>query len=218
MVQRAKKESPTYKVPPSTKESNDMNSLELEHLNKEHTDLDRDEKTSSPVTPAAPSVAPSLPSGPYAQPDHAQSTLQTTTPQTQPIQAIPTRQPETVDTRSSADQVRSKLVAALDEGRALTLVETAKMFGIRPRTLQERLQNENVTFQSLMQDARAELARKLLAGSQSIPAVAEALAYADPRAFRRAFKRWTGVTPGVYRKRLRQERADRDNLVDTKLV
>ncbi len=209
-----------------------MNILELEKMKQDQTALKRDE--SEKHTPGAaphepqgqtftatptPTPSPSATPKPMSSFDRKETPRPTEHTQdriaSQPIQAVPTRTPESSETGgSSADQVRKKLVAALDDGRALTLVETAKMFGIRPRTLQERLQNEGVTFQALVQEARAELACELLAGPRSIPAVAEALAYADPRAFRRAFKRWTGVTPGVYRKRVRQERLERDRMVD----
>lgn len=189
-----------------------MNILELEKL-KQDQNVPKREEPEVVAPGAAPTSPTSIESTDAPRPtEHTQDKIAA---ERRPIEAIPTRTPESNDVGgSSADQVRRKLVTALDGGRALTLVETAKMFGIRPRTLQERLQNEGVTFQALVQEARAELACELLAGPRSIPAVAEALAYADPRAFRRAFKRWTGVTPGVYRKRVRQERLERDRMVE----
>ncbi|WP_414923347.1 helix-turn-helix domain-containing protein, partial [Pseudomonas sp. IT-P294] len=37
------------------------------------------------------------------------------------------------------------------------------------------------------------------AWERSVTAVAEQLGFSEPSAFQRAFKKWTGVTPGAYR-------------------
>jgi AraC-like DNA-binding protein len=68
------------------------------------------------------------------------------------------------------------------------------------RTLRRRLAKENTTFQALLDDLRRITAIHQL---ESDPCCADALAsmlgFGDARSFRRAFKRWTGMTPSGYR-------------------
>lgn len=71
------------------------------------------------------------------------------------------------------------------------------------RTLQRRLQAENTSFQQLLDEARRELARKYLAEDRySLGEVADLLGFVDQSNFFRACKRWFGVPPGQYRRRL----------------
>jgi AraC-like DNA-binding protein len=65
------------------------------------------------------------------------------------------------------------------------------------RTLRRRLEEEGTTMQALLDDLRQELASRYL-GERKLTQteVALELGFADARAFRRAFKRWTGKTPG----------------------
>ena len=54
-------------------------------------------------------------------------------------------------------------------------------------------------FQGL-DDLRRDLAITLLSDTQQgITEIAEALGFAEPSAFHRAFKKWTGARPGEYR-------------------
>lgn len=105
---------------------------------------------------------------------------------------------------TSTALVRQTLEANLDDGDALTVTKCGARMGLSPRTLQDRLQREGVTFQQLLREIREERARQMLAGSESVQDIAIALDYADTRAFRRAFKRWTKTTPSEYRRRLRR--------------
>lgn len=100
--------------------------------------------------------------------------------------------------------VRQTLESNLDDGDALTVTKCGARMGLSPRTLQDRLQREGATFQQLLQEIREERARQMLAGNESVQHIAIALDYADTRAFRRAFKRWTKTTPSEYRRRLRR--------------
>lgn len=76
----------------------------------------------------------------------------------------------------------------------------AKTVNLSERTLRRRLQAQSVSYRGLRDEARYELARDLLRhSSMSISEIAAAAGYADPRAFRRAFRRWSGMLPTAFR-------------------
>lgn len=69
------------------------------------------------------------------------------------------------------------------------------------RTLQRRLSERNITFQQLVDNVRKELALELLhQSSESISNVAEKTGFHDDSTFHKAFKRWTGLSPGQFRR------------------
>jgi len=98
-------------------------------------------------------------------------------------------------------QVRAAAQAELARG-VLTVAAVARRLGLAPRTLQRRLAEEHDTsFQNVADEVRAELARRWLGDpALSVAEVAFALGFADQSAFHRAFVRWTGVTPGQFRR------------------
>ncbi len=74
--------------------------------------------------------------------------------------------------------------------------EIARKLGISERTLRRRLAEKGLTFQALQDSVRKEQALLFLNTSDlSIEAVGRLVGYDDVHNFRRAFKRWTGVTP-----------------------
>lgn len=76
----------------------------------------------------------------------------------------------------------------------------AEAAGLNPRTLQRRLAEAGVTYAELVSHTRLRLAReRLIASEEKIVDVALSLGYADAAHFTRAFKRWTGLAPVVYR-------------------
>lgn len=84
-----------------------------------------------------------------------------------------------------------------------TLEEVARALRTSARTLQRRLGEEGSSFQELVESVRSESARELLADHRrSVGQVAFELHYADVSGFVRAFRRWTGATPGEYRTQL----------------
>ncbi|MEZ4454291.1 MAG: AraC family transcriptional regulator ligand-binding domain-containing protein [Nannocystaceae bacterium] len=73
----------------------------------------------------------------------------------------------------------------------------ASSLGQSLRHLQRLTQAQGTTVQALIDEARAARARALLDRSGlGVDEVAVLLGYSSDRAFRRAFKRWTGETPG----------------------
>ena len=67
-------------------------------------------------------------------------------------------------------------------------------------TLRRRLKQEGTTYQSIRDALRRDLAIARLADTtQTIAEIAHALGFAEPSAFHRAFRKWTGVRPATYR-------------------
>jgi AraC-like DNA-binding protein len=71
--------------------------------------------------------------------------------------------------------------------------------GLSARTLRRRLEAEGTSFQRLLDETRFALAEAYLArGPVSTPELAFMLGFSEASAFHRAFRRWTGTTPGAY--------------------
>jgi AraC-like DNA-binding protein len=98
------------------------------------------------------------------------------------------------------DQARTAIRDQLPDAASVAIV--ARRLGLAPRTLQRRLAERGVTFHDVVDAVREELARQLLASpATAVAEVAFALGFADQSAFHRAFVRWTGETPGAWRRR-----------------
>lgn len=81
------------------------------------------------------------------------------------------------------------------------LATTAAALHMAPATLQRRLAADGTSFQALKDALRRDLAIVRLHTSTSpLAAVAHELGFADSAAFQRAFKHWTGSSPGAYRR------------------
>ncbi|MEN0104814.1 MAG: AraC family transcriptional regulator [Pseudomonas sp.] len=78
----------------------------------------------------------------------------------------------------------------------------ARTLNLSERTLQRRLADEGSSYQQLLSDTRQQLAERYLNDGQ-LPAteIALLLGYSEPSVFFRAFRNWTGLTPGEYRQR-----------------
>ena len=100
-------------------------------------------------------------------------------------------------------ELRAAIEGELRGGR-VTLERVARGVGLSGRTLQRRLDEEGLRFGELVDAVKAKVARAYLDDrSLALCEVAFLLGFADQSAFTRAFKRWTGDTPGRYRKRAR---------------
>ena len=95
-------------------------------------------------------------------------------------------------------RVERVLVAALPSGGA-TLEFAARELGLSRQGLSRRLKAEGATFDRVLKDLRRELAVHDLSEGLSVSETAYRLGFSEPSAFSRAFKRWTGLTPRVYR-------------------
>ena len=87
------------------------------------------------------------------------------------------------------------------------LARVAGTLFVSERTLKRRLQEEEASFQNLVDQVRLDRAGELLANtSMTLSQIADALGYADAANFTRAFKRWTGSSPSHFRARSREPR------------
>ncbi len=99
-----------------------------------------------------------------------------------------------------AGKVRRTIVDAFPDA-PIALDAVARRLGVSGRVLRRRLQVEGHSFQSVVSMAMRDLACALLGERDiTIQEAAHRLGFSDPSAFHRAFKRWTGVTPGQWRR------------------
>ncbi|WOJ92478.1 AraC family transcriptional regulator ligand-binding domain-containing protein [Congregibacter variabilis] len=103
------------------------------------------------------------------------------------------------DDTALEQQVRRVIANVLSEGvPRLSLI--ANELSISSRTLQRRLSDQGLSFQSVVDMARKDLAQQLLRETDySLAEVAFLTGFAEQSAFTRAFKRWAGQTPRSYR-------------------
>lgn len=81
-----------------------------------------------------------------------------------------------------------------------TMDAVARDLGMSARSLRRLLASEQVVYTDLLEQARAERAKELLADPRcSVQDAAYALGFEEPAAFSRAFRRWTGMPPSAYR-------------------
>jgi AraC-like DNA-binding protein len=81
------------------------------------------------------------------------------------------------------------------------IAKVARELGMSERTLRRRLADSGVAFQGVLDGLKKNRALELLANPQmSVEQIAFAVGFTDPHNFRRAFRRWTGSTPGTLRK------------------
>lgn len=101
----------------------------------------------------------------------------------------------------TADRVRRCVAELLPHGEP-ALGAVARRVAVSPRTLHRRLEAEGTSFSALVDEVRRERALALLTdGGLSASQVAFLVGFAEPAAFFKAFKRWTGTTPGAWRAR-----------------
>jgi AraC-like DNA-binding protein len=105
---------------------------------------------------------------------------------------------QTRDNRFAA-QVAARVRALLPDSAQLPSIADA--LHMSPRTLRRRLDDEGTTFSDLLDEVRESLAREL-AGDRALglSEIAWRLGFSDLAAFSRAFKRWTGKPPGLWRR------------------
>lgn len=83
-----------------------------------------------------------------------------------------------------------------------SLVGASRALDVHPRTLRRKLADEGTSFEILRDQVRFVLARELLdLTDMRIVEVSGAVSFATHGAFVRAFGRWSGMTPTVWRRR-----------------
>ena len=103
------------------------------------------------------------------------------------------------DTNDSMTQRVRRQLLSHPPGK-LSESDTATLNFISKRTLARRLTAEKTSFRTLKEQVQMSLARGYLRDTKlSVDAVAILLNYHDSSSFRRAFKRWTQMTPQQFR-------------------
>ena len=97
------------------------------------------------------------------------------------------------------------LPAVLQRGllqNQFTTRDIADALGIHERTLHRRLKSAGTSFRHELDRARESLSTQML-GNSGLPIcdIATSVGYADASGFIRAFHRWTGTSPAVWRKK-----------------
>jgi AraC-like DNA-binding protein len=104
------------------------------------------------------------------------------------------------------DHLQAFIHEHLGTGRA-NLEDLAAEMKMPTRTLQRRLEAEGLNLRMLIDQVRRARAEKWLRESaMPLVDIAAALGFADHASFNRAFKRWTGASPGVFRRAAAQWR------------
>ena len=82
--------------------------------------------------------------------------------------------------------------------------EIASQLGLSVRTFHRRLSDDQLSYQSIVDEMRRSLATELLENTHmSIDQVAERIGFADATSFRKAFKKWTDRSPTDFRNPVR---------------
>ncbi|MEM9910687.1 MAG: helix-turn-helix transcriptional regulator [Pseudomonadota bacterium] len=106
------------------------------------------------------------------------------------------------DTPALAAQTKGEIARALSEGLP-KMADIARRLGFSARSFHRRLAEEGLSFQTLTEQTRREIAFSMLQEERfALSEIAFLTGYSEQSAFNRAFKRWTGVTPAAYRKTL----------------
>jgi AraC-like DNA-binding protein len=108
---------------------------------------------------------------------------------------------------SVPSQLKYLFTSALARGDC-SLPQVAASLNLHPRVLQKKLHAEGTSFSKLLQETRQDIACQHLRESNiGITDLALKLGYAEVAIFSRYFKRWTGLSPQLWR-RLHANRAD----------
>ena len=80
-----------------------------------------------------------------------------------------------------------------------SLVAVARELAIRPRHLQTKLLDEDISYQALLDTTRKNIALNYLKrGNMTMCEIALLLGFSEQSSFNHAFKRWTTMTPAEY--------------------
>ena len=107
-----------------------------------------------------------------------------------------------------SDLIESVRLACLSRtGRFPGIDTVAATLNMSTRTLHRRLAEHQRTYQSVLDEVRCALAIEFLQQSDmSVDELAAQVGFSEAANFRKAFRKWTGQSPGDYRKALRRDR------------
>jgi AraC-like DNA-binding protein len=93
----------------------------------------------------------------------------------------------------------TKIILSRLDDDGLSIQKVAKEMSVSVRTLQNHLEAEGVVFSDLLRDIREKLAKKYLHENYTVEQITYLLGFSEPSVFRKAFKKWSGITPREYR-------------------
>lgn len=111
------------------------------------------------------------------------------------------------NTASINAQIR-RILERSEESEMPDFESVAYQLNTSTQTLRRRLKEEDTSFQAIKDQVRRDMAIYHLSENKySINEIALKVGFTEPSTFHRAFKKWTGVTPGDYRAQERLELA-----------
>jgi AraC-like DNA-binding protein len=120
-----------------------------------------------------------------------------------PIDLVPARAAASI-----VDRLR-ELLHEDQSWNTLSADRAASRLALSERSLSRRLAADGTTFRAVRDEVRREIATHRVLRGDGIAEVADALGFGDATAFSRAFRRWTGRSPGAYRRMTEPERLGR---------
>ncbi|QCB50168.1 AraC family transcriptional regulator [Rhodococcus sp. PAMC28707] len=99
---------------------------------------------------------------------------------------------------TASSQVRRALELGL-QGRSPCTDEIAAKLTVSTAHLRRLLRQEGTSVNQIREEVLRDAAISGLSRGDSVDDLSHQLGFSEPSAFRRAFKRWTGQTPGAYR-------------------
>nr|WP_288915177.1 AraC family transcriptional regulator [uncultured Pseudomonas sp.] len=116
-------------------------------------------------------------------------------------QALALLEQEATEVHRKIDLIQAvERAIARDLTRGSHIEKIASDLNMSSRTLRRRLTEHNLTFEALLEQVRRGRTLNLLANPDwSIERITEEVGYSDVRSFRRAFRRWTGMSPSAFR-------------------
>ncbi|HSC82346.1 MAG TPA: AraC family transcriptional regulator [Pseudomonas sp.] len=106
-------------------------------------------------------------------------------------------------TRSLRERI-ARLLGPLLHGREPDLQEVAARLQLPVWTLRRKLAEEGTQYRAILNDTRRDLAMAYIRDTElAFGEIAYLLGFASAEAFQRAFKRWSGQTPGEFRRNQR---------------
>lgn len=98
-------------------------------------------------------------------------------------------------------RVRELLKNSPAQGAArLGMPAVAEALGVSVRSLRRHLTVEGTTYPLIVSEVRSQVAKQMLSNhGLTVEETAHAMGFSDAATFHRAFKSWTGTTPGAYR-------------------
>lgn len=119
------------------------------------------------------------------------------------LQYAEQRLADALRSRGVAERVRELIIQLWQEGdgEIPSRTQLARMLRVAPRTLGRWLEAEGKTYSDVLDEFRALAAmRSLEKPDTSLVETAQRLGFRDQSAFTHAFRRWTSMTPGQYRR------------------